>query len=219
MRVRDFLRGFSLGMIVTCFVLFIVFKGSNQISDEYVIERAKQLNMVFKDEEETFLKQDNKDVTNVQNTIEQNTEEQNTAQQNTAEQNTTQQNTAQQNTTQQNTTQQNTTEQNTTEQNTTQQSTSQQNTDNSSNENSSEETVETVTIDVEVGMASEDVANMLYDLGVIDDVVKFCYYLHNNGYSLRVNVGTYEIPINASYEQIARIITKSKKTLANNIYL
>lgn len=176
MRVRDFLRGFSVGMIFTCCVLFIVFKGSNQISDEYVVERAKQLNMVFKDDEETFIKQDNKDQddTNVPNSTEQNTTEQNVANGSS---------------------------------------------EISSDEVSSEQKLETVTIDIEEGMSSEEVAQMLYDLGVVDNVIKFSYYLHNNGYSLRVNVGTYEIPTDASYEEIARIITKSKKRLANNIYL
>ncbi|MBQ4522707.1 MAG: hypothetical protein IJA10_07125 [Lachnospiraceae bacterium] len=173
MRVRDFLQGFSVGMIVTCCVLFIVFKGSNQISDEYVIERAKQLNMVFQDEDSSFLKQDA--------TKEESTEHQNPTEQNTND----------------------------------------SKEDSTVNASEDKEVVvqETVTIDITKGMTSEDVANMLYDLGIIDDVIKFSYYLHNNGYSLRVNVGTFEIPSDASYEEIARIITKSKKRLANDIYL
>lgn len=186
MRVRDFFRGFSVGIILTCCVLFIVFKGSNQISDEYVIERAKQLNMVFKDEDSSIL---------MQNTTENG-------------------NTANQNETNDSTVKEESSDKTTTEQ-------GKDNAGDSSDDKNANQqdkdtdledknlTVETVTIDITKGMTSEDVANMLYDLAIIDDVIKFSYYLHNNGYSLRVNVGTFEIPSDASYEEIAKIITKS----------
>ncbi|MBQ3514833.1 MAG: hypothetical protein IJA32_13745 [Lachnospiraceae bacterium] len=165
MRVRDFLRGFSVGIIFTCCVLFVVFKGSNQISDEYVIERAKQLNMVFQEEDSSFIKKDN-------------TENDNTGTQNTEEQNMTNDSTKEEDSSE----------------------------DDTKDQESKEETV---TIDISKGMSSGDVSDMLYDLGVIDDKKEFSMYLHDNGYSLKVKIGEFEIPMNASYEEIAKIITKS----------
>ena len=37
---------------------------------------------------------------------------------------------------------------------------------------------------------------------------EFDRYLYENGYDKRINIGTYEIPVGADFEQIAKIIAK-----------
>ena len=58
------------------------------------------------------------------------------------------------------------------------------------------------------GMISNTVANILEELGVVDSGYEFNMYLHNNGYSSKLRVGTFEITKGASYEDIARTITR-----------
>ena len=179
MRVRDFLRGFSVGMIFTCCFLFIVFKGSNKISDEYVIERAKQLNMVFRDEDTLFLNQDateeddidGQGTTSDKVTLEQDSENSSKTEDSSDKKNT-----------------------------------NKQDEDDNTDEKS---TKETVVVNISKGMSSGDVSEMLYALKVIDDIQEFSMYLHDNGYSLKVKIGEFDVPVDASYEEIAKIITKS----------
>ena len=57
------------------------------------------------------------------------------------------------------------------------------------------------------GMWSDKVARELSAMGIIQDAADFDKYLVDNGYANRIVVGTFEIPMNASYEEIARIIT------------
>ena len=58
------------------------------------------------------------------------------------------------------------------------------------------------------GMWSDKVARELQAMGVIEDAADFDQYLIRNGYAERLVVGTFEIPVGATYEQIAQIITR-----------
>lgn len=65
-----------------------------------------------------------------------------------------------------------------------------------------------VTITIVSGMNSWNVATILRDQGVIEDALDFDAYLENQGYSSRIATGEYEIPVNADYSAIAKIITR-----------
>lgn len=67
-----------------------------------------------------------------------------------------------------------------------------------------------VTITVEAGSGSRTVCNQLAEAGLIEDAAAFDRYLIENGYSKRICVGTYEIEPGTDEEQIAKIITKTK---------
>ena len=73
-----------------------------------------------------------------------------------------------------------------------------------------EEPRETVTVVVSSGQSSYTVCINLMAAGLIDDVSGFDKYLEDNGYSKRISTGTYEIPVDATREEIAKIITKSR---------
>lgn len=68
--------------------------------------------------------------------------------------------------------------------------------------------VETVVFSLIGGMSSNQVAQALMDLGVVDNASEFNYYMESNGTSKRLRIGVYEIPKNASYSEIANILTK-----------
>ena len=73
-----------------------------------------------------------------------------------------------------------------------------------------EEPVETVTVVVSSGQSSYTVCINLMAAGLIDDVSGYDKYLEDNGYSKRISTGTYQIPVDATKEEIAKIITKSR---------
>lgn len=67
-----------------------------------------------------------------------------------------------------------------------------------------------ISVTVSAGSGSRTVCNGLEEAGVIADAAEFDKYLCDQGYSKRICVGTFEIPADASWEEIAKIITRSK---------
>ena len=67
----------------------------------------------------------------------------------------------------------------------------------------------TVTIKFENVIYGTAAAELLYKAGVIDDENSFAFYLQNSGYDAIIRDGLYQINIGDSYENIAKIITKS----------
>ncbi|MBR6401745.1 MAG: hypothetical protein IKS48_00010 [Eubacterium sp.] len=68
---------------------------------------------------------------------------------------------------------------------------------------------EVVTITVEPGMGSEDVAALLKDAGLIDDAAAFDQWLIDNGYESRLSVGSFEIMRGSTNEEIAKALTSA----------
>lgn len=68
----------------------------------------------------------------------------------------------------------------------------------------------TVTIVVQKGDGSDTVSRRLAEAGVIEDASSFDRYLIEKGYSRKISIGTYEIEIGLSEEEVAKIITKTR---------
>lgn len=64
-----------------------------------------------------------------------------------------------------------------------------------------------VVLKIKQGDSSNAVAEQLFLLEVVDDEVAFDAYLCANGYDKKIKVGTYEIPKQGTYEAIAKIIS------------
>ena len=62
---------------------------------------------------------------------------------------------------------------------------------------------------IERGYSSDRVAGILEDAGVIDNAAAFDRYLCSNGYDKRISVGLYQIPAGADYSTVAKLITNS----------
>ena len=67
-----------------------------------------------------------------------------------------------------------------------------------------------VTIVVNRGYSSDTVSRILAEAGLVKDAVTFDKYLVDMGYATRISIGTYEIQVGTSEEEIARIITGIK---------
>lgn len=67
---------------------------------------------------------------------------------------------------------------------------------------------ETVTLVIGRGESSTTVSKNLKKAGIVEDAAAFDRFLCNNGYDKKIITGTYEIPYGASEEKIAKIITR-----------
>ena len=66
---------------------------------------------------------------------------------------------------------------------------------------------QTASITIQRGDDSGSVSRRLYEAGLVENAKAFDNYLCNNGYSRSINPGTYEIASGTSEEEIAKIIT------------
>ena len=64
------------------------------------------------------------------------------------------------------------------------------------------------TLTMVAGEWSSDVSAKLEKMGIVKDAKQFDKYLNDNGYSERINAGTYSVSVDDTYEQLARKITK-----------
>ena len=72
------------------------------------------------------------------------------------------------------------------------------------------ETIEYISLTIKPGMHSEDIAELAEQNGLIKNGSKFNKFLSENQYSDYILTGTFQIPRNADYEEIAKIITRSR---------
>lgn len=68
---------------------------------------------------------------------------------------------------------------------------------------------EAVTLTIYSGEHSATVARRMEELGLVDNYLDFDDYLCDNGYSRSVNSGIYKIMPGLSYEELAKIITRT----------
>lgn len=66
---------------------------------------------------------------------------------------------------------------------------------------------QTITLTIRRGESSSSVSRMLAEAGLVENASAYDRYLCSNGYDKRIRTGTYEIPIGATEEEIARIIS------------
>ncbi|MDE7222621.1 MAG: hypothetical protein K2O34_02430, partial [Acetatifactor sp.] len=69
---------------------------------------------------------------------------------------------------------------------------------------------DTVTLVISRGESSVTVSKNLQELGLVEDYKVFDRYLCDNGYDKSISVGTHEIPVGATQEEIANIISKKR---------
>lgn len=65
-------------------------------------------------------------------------------------------------------------------------------------------------IKITSGMTATSVGKLLNEKGVIEDIDEFRIYMSEQGYSSKILVGEYLIPLDATYKKIADIITRKK---------
>lgn len=219
MKFKHFLRGLGIGIIFASIISITAFQASdmNKISDKEVIERAKELGMVEKQEsvQDTLKKEPATEGTKEKVTTETVANQDTTTKdESQTKKKTTKDNTSEQKTTEEKTTKEKTTEEKTTEQMTTkattQESTTQKSTTEKSTTQEKKPEKKTVQITIRGGMSSYPVCQMLQELGMVKDAAEFDDYLVKNGYANRISVGTHTLTIGMSFEEIAIAISDPK---------
>ena len=186
MKLKYYLRGLGIGVLVTTIILTIAHHAQRKMSDADIIERAKELGMVM--EEDTLF--DDSETK----------ENQTTTQDPTTEQGTTQEPTTKEPVTEEPTTKEPVTEEPTTKEPVTEEPTTQKPTGN----------LKTVTFTVTDGMYSEAVTDILYKAGIITNKAEFNSFLEKNGYSRIIQNGKHTVNSSMTYEEIAKVITKTR---------
>ena len=231
MRFKYYLRGIGLGIIFTTIVLTISNNiNGNRLSKDEIVQEALKLGMIMPETESQMETQVETQIgTELDSTQ---TEDTDTQSQDTTENvsNTEQQNDE---ANQQDSSQLSdgeTNQPNNSEiQNDSQQTvTPPQNSEGGENVNPNEQTTENPTNPqdtqsqieepqvtyveyyVRVGATAHEVAMGLERAGAIEDGLDFRAYLSRKGYTHKLRVGNYQIPVNGDYEEIARILMKRR---------
>lgn len=176
MKLKYYLRGLGIGILVTAAILIIVYHTKGSMSDSQIMKRAAQLGMVMAStEEDTLFAQTTQVNTTIEETGTISVEETTTVVETTE----------------------------------------------AVTEASTEKPTEAPTkaptepadaeavLTISPGMYSESVSAELVRLGIITNQKEFNSYLVNNGYAERIQTGDFKIKADMSYDEIARIITKS----------
>lgn len=188
MNRKYLLRGIGIGVIIGSLTMYVAFATSDKTGD--ASNGSSNQSSVT-----TELKAENE--TTEEKTTEKKTEEK-TTEAKTTEEKTTEKKTEEK-TTEAKTTEEKTTEEKTTEEPTTEEKTTE--------EPATEQASGVKTITVSAGMGSEEVSALLKEAGLIKDDVEFNDWLISNGYADRISVGTFEIKVGSTNEEIARILT------------
>lgn len=180
MKLKYYLRGLGIGILVTAAILTIVYHTKGSMSDSQIKKRAAQLGMVMAStEEDTLFAQTTQADTTIEETGTISVEETTTVVETTEA----------------------VTEAPTekpTEAPT-----------EAPTEKPTEPAVAKAVLTISPGMYSESVSAELVRLGIITNQKEFNSYLVNNGYAERIQTGDFKVKADMSYDEIARIITRS----------
>lgn len=199
MKLKYYLRGLGIGMIVTALILGISFshrqgQETQILTDDQIRERAEQLGMVDSSEltlaalQNGVQQQTPEMMTDTEETFKTATEE---SSETTVEPETT-------------ATPETTSEPETTAE---PEATVEPETIQQPETIAASEASQTVTVTVNKGDGSGSVSKQLQEAGLVENAKTFDNYLCNNGFSRSIHPGTYEIAPGTTEEEIAKIIT------------
>ena len=197
MKLKYYLRGLGIGIFVTALIMTIASSGKGAMTDEEVIRRATELGMVTssktlisQQQEESLTETERPvEVTQaptpepVEETMQPSVEEPTDAPQESSEERQ--------------------------ESEPTEVPTDEPVAESEEEPADTPQPGESVTLTVYSGEHSATVAKRMEELGLIDDYLDFDDYLCDNGYSRFVNSGIYKIKPGLSYEELAKIITRT----------
>ena len=207
MKLRYYMRGLGIGMLITALILILSGRTSGQLSDEQIKARAAELGMRMEDK--SVLKESEASPSAMLEETEEKTEEVEPEEVRPEEQAEKQQEPEETATESKAADQQETENDKPGEQVEKQQETENVEPEEAKPDEAESETqAETVTITVRSGASSVSVAKQIEDAGLVSSAGEFDRYLCQNGYDKKICVGTYTIPMDATEEEIARVITK-----------
>ena len=203
MKLKYYLRGLGIGILITTVILSLAGIGRKNMTDEEVVKRAKELGMV-----ESTLLSDLPDQTKAEEgrpTEPETPEPETSLQPETSEQ----ENSAEPETSEPETSEPEVSPEPEESDSTPETPVAPEETPVSPEDGNPDTPAgETVTLIIGRGESSTTVSKNLKKAGIVEDAAAFDRFLCNNGYDKKIITGTYEIPYGASEEEIAKLITR-----------
>lgn len=202
------MRGLGLGIILTTIILSFVSK-PEKLSDQEIIVRAKKLGMVTQEDKKAKLESVLGEITQPTATVAPKVEDPATEVDITDNPEVSTSDELKEDTDtsdgQETLNHEEATEE---ASNTNNNETSNETTDDSSLDDAAMESeVEHISFTIEDGMTSKQVADLLYEKGIIENAIEFNNYVKDNGKANVIRIGTYNLPKGASYDEIVKKIT------------
>ena len=191
MKLKYYLRGLGIGIIVTTLELMVAFSGKKEkLSDQEIMQRAEQLGMVMADEGQTETGTEENTGTEAQPETEQDVQNTEAGTEENADENT-----------------ENASEPETEPQTeaAAEPAAPEDTTGNVVGE-VKQETSGEVAFTVKSGESSDTVAFNLYKAGLVDDATAFNRYMISKGYDSRLRTGDFKIRSGASYDEILKVL-------------
>lgn len=219
MKLKYYMRGLGTGIVVTALILGISsgMSSENKMTDEEILARAKQLGLVertvlsdmAKDEESTTgdtIKEPVKEEPLEEETVQEEPAEGEAVKEEPMEEEAVKEEPTEEKTVQEEPVQEEVVQEDMGEN--TQAILEEENEDNKKAEEfGMPDESGTITVTIVKGDSSDSVSRRLEEAGLVDNAVSYDKYLCKNGYDKNIRVGNYEIPADATGEEIARIIT------------
>lgn len=192
-KIKYYLRGLGTGIIITTLVMSIAFatrgKSGSNSSDE-------------------LLKNEGTGKVTSESSTEESSKEKKTTKKENSKKETTKKETTKKETTKKETTEKTTKKETTTGEVTTEEVTTEEAAIQEPTTKKSQASGETVEISIYSGMTSEELCENLKQAGIIEDANDFNWYLNDNGYIRRIQVGTFTINKGDDYYAIAQKISR-----------
>lgn len=191
MKLKYYLRGLGIGIIVTTLVLMVAFSGKKEkLSNQEIMQRAEQLGMVMADEGQTETGTEENTGAEAQPETEQDVQNTEEGTEENADENT-----------------ENASEPETEPQTeaAAEPAAPEDTTGNVVGE-VKQETSGEVAFTVKSGESSDTVAFNLYKAGLVDDATAFNRYMISKGYDSRLRTGDFKIRSGASYDEILKVL-------------
>lgn len=210
MRLKYFLRGVGVGIVVTTLILTIAHNANRQMSDNEIIERARELGMAFGVPAQTEPQQTSEEETTGVPQVTSGSEEHDTTEGSGGDQTTGEdmaQETTEGKTTEAGTTTEAEGETETTTTAVKEQETTQPEETTDSGVSGTEPAGDVIqyTLTIVSGMSSNTVARILLENGIIEDAQDFNDFMERNGYAERIRVGSFAVNSGMSYEELAGV--------------
>lgn len=220
MRIKYFLRGVGIGIIVTTIILSVAHNSNRELTDSEIIERAGKLGMSFtasSSESQTQSVEETESTSSISSQQETSGEEQDgdkESQSNETESDEGQSEADMDNAgvtdeTQTDTVTDNTEDAATDNEPAIEQSTANQSTASGSLDTTTQASV-SCKLNIVAGMSSRTVCDMLKQNEIIADAAEFDSYLVSIGYDDKIRIGEVEVSSDMTYEELAAALYKKK---------
>lgn len=213
MKVKYFLRGLGFGILITTLLLFVSMdkNKSTEMTDEQIVERAKELGMLTQDEVDDYRLGESLDnikaslkATEVPEGSPEVSQGSESASPSPSASQQPEENSAQKT---DKTSADKSSSNEVADAKASKAPTASEKTTSDKTTTSNKKNTDTIVIKIEAGMVSKSIAKYLYQKNVIGSATDFNNYLMEHKLTNKIIAGEYKIPVDATYEEIVEIIT------------